>query len=126
MVIIMRKYLFLLALFFIYVILILKKQDTTLVNYSSDNINSVKTVTLKFENGVNYKDLINYFNINNNYYFVENIQVDNNMYEVKCNKIERCIKSIYEQENEEFNNKYIASGFLISSVTYLTYDSELK
>lgn len=122
----MRKYLFLLALFFIYIILILKKQDTALVNYSSDNINSVKMVTLKFENGVNYKDLINYFNLNKNYYFVENIQVDNNMYEVSCNKIERCIKSIYEQENEEFNNKYIASGFLISSVTYLTYDSELK
>lgn len=123
MVIIMKKYLFLLLLFVFYLILVTKREVTTPTFSISDDTNSVKTVIIEFENGINSKNLVSDFNINKDYYLVKNIELEDEKYNVNCIKIDECIKNIYEQEDNAFNTKYIASGFKIKSITYLIYDS---
>ena len=53
MVIIMKKYLFLLSLYLLYFLIIINKKDTQIVSIPIDNNSSVKEVTLKYENGIN-------------------------------------------------------------------------
>lgn len=118
----MKKYLFLLLLFLFYLILISKKEATSLASYVNDENESVKTITIRFQNGINSKDLINEFSIDKDSYLILNMELENNTYNVNCNKIDECIKNIYEEEDEAFNTKYVASGFKINSLTYLSYD----
>lgn len=120
MVIIMKKYLFLLSLYLLYFLIIINKKDTQIVSIPIDNNSSVKEVTLKYENGINSNLLINKFNKNDKY-LVKTIESENNTYEVKCTEISNCIKDIFDEEESDFALKYNASGFKIKSVTYLNY-----
>lgn len=120
----MKKYLFLLFLFCIYLSLINKKQVLPVSSYVSDETSSIKKVTLKFENGINSNDLISNFNEYQDYYFVQSIKLESGIINVKCDDLTECINDIYEEKNEDFNLMYVTNGFKIKEITYLIYNSE--
>lgn len=117
----MKKYLFLLFLYLIYLLIILNKKDIQIVSLPIDNISSVRDITLRYENGINSYLLIDKFENYKNY-LVKTIELENNTYNLNCNKISDCINSIFEQENIDFTLKYNASGFKVKSITYLNYE----
>ncbi len=117
----MKKYLFLLFLYLFYLFIILNKKDTKMVSLSIDDDSCVKQVTLKYENGINSKNLLDVFSEYDNY-LITNIQLDNNIYDVRCEKISDCIKDIYQEESNLFYLKYGASGFKVDSITYYKYE----
>lgn len=121
MVIIMKKYLFLLFLYLLYFVIILNKKDTEMVSLPINDNSSVKQITIKYENGINSKLLVKKFDEHKNY-LVKNIESDNNIYDVKCSKISNCIDTIFKMENNNFALKYNASGFKIKSITYFNYE----
>lgn len=86
----------------------------------NDN-NSVKEVILKYENGINSKKLLSKFNDIDSY-LITNIELENKLYKVKCEKFSDCINDIYNEESALFELKYNAAGFKIKSITYLIYE----
>ena len=118
----MKKYLFLLFLFLIYLGLTLQNKSGYVLSYNDKNDLSVMDVSISFKNNINSNKLVKILNKYNNEYYIYEI---NGKYKLSCNKIDRCIKDIYDEETSYFMEKYVASGFLINKVKLLGYKDEI-
>lgn len=92
------------------------------ISYEEPLESSVRNVLIKFNNGINSKNLSNLFISYDEDYYVEKI---NNTF-VSCDEINSCLKIIYDEKNEEFSNVYLANGFRVNEVNILTYLESIK
>ena len=92
------------------------------ISYEEPLESSVRNVLIKFNNGINSKNLSNLFISYDEDYYVEKI---NNTF-VSCDEINNCLKIIYDEKNEEFSNVYLANGFRVNEVNILTYLESIK
>lgn len=114
----MKKYLFLLFLFVIYLIIIIKPKTSNVFLSNEMNKNGVSSYTINFDLGINSNDLKKIFDLYDNDFLITNI----NDFNVKCSNFNDCIKEIYEQENISFEINYLINGFKINSIEIITYD----
>ncbi len=123
MVIVVKKYLFLLVLFIIYLILKVNAQEETMPVFSYDNEQrSIKNITIRFENGINSTELSNKFKEYENDYLISGIKLDDREFNLECNDIEQCLNDIFCLEDKDFNQKYLLNGFKINEVNFISYD----
>lgn len=118
----MKKYLFLLFLFFFYIILIARPKTKEVVLYDDTNKSDVVILTLKFENGINSKDLNKIFELYDKEYFITKINTKSNDILVSCDKFSDCINDIYAQKESKFEEDTIASGFKIDKLTIISHN----
>lgn len=112
----MKKYLFLFALFLVYIYLFFSRQTKPVISYNNENEYTVINYDLRFKNGIN---MYKFENILSNYKSELYIVKINN-YNVSCNNINTCIKQIFMQEDTLFEEKYLASGFNIYNISLIT------
>jgi len=116
----MKKYLFLFTIFF--VLFFLKPyldKKTKYVSYQSVNNIGYNNYKITFKNGINSTKLGEKINGYSGYYVINKINDVN----VKCMKYDICIKQIFDIEDDYFGEKYIASGFIINSITIIADSS---
>lgn len=118
----MKKYLFLMFLFIVYLWVSNVSVTKPVISYEEPLKSSVRNVLIKFNNGINSKNLSNLFISYDEDYYVEKI---NNTF-VSCDEINSCLKIIYDEKNEEFSNVYLANGFRVNEVNILTYLESIK
>ncbi len=118
----MKKYLFLMFLFIVYLWVSNVSVTKPVISYEEPLESSVRNVLIKFNNGINSKNLSNLFISYDEDYYVEKI---NNTF-VSCDEINNCLKIIYDEKNEEFSNVYLANGFRVNEVNILTYLESIK
>lgn len=122
----MKKYLFLIILFVIYVLLISFNKTEPVLSYDSIDEVGVSEYYIEFKNGINSNNLDTIFNKYNKEYYITYIKIKNdNEYKTSCNYINNCIKDIYKQESNEFNTKYI-NGISITNLHLLAYKDEMS
>ena len=114
----MKKYLFLLFLFVIYLIIIIKPKTSNVFLSNEMNKKSVSSYTINFDLGINSNDLKKIFDSYDNDFLITNI----NDFYVKCSNFDDCIKDIYMQENISFETNYLINGFKINSIEIIAYD----
>lgn len=122
----MKKYLFLLFLFIIYIFLIISDDSKPVIYYDNANDYGVSTVDLTFEDGISSNNIEKLFNKYKDEYFIMYIKLKNdNEYKLSCNNINKCIKDIYDEENNYFNTTYISNGISITKMTLLAYNDKI-
>ncbi len=115
----MKKYLFLLFLLGFYIgISFHERTQEVSFNEEEKHINLYK---IDFKNNINSNGLIEIFNGYNNI-IIKKI----NENEVKCNDIKICVKEVFDEKDDLFEEKYIASGFSIDSIEFIAYKDEIK
>lgn len=122
----MKKYLFLLFLFILYLLLTISTNLTTksVISYNGEN-ESVISILLNFEDGINSKRLSNLFNSYDNEYYIYKIKLKNENINLSCNKIDICLEEIFSQEDNDFSMLNITSGFKIDTVEFIAYKDEI-
>lgn len=118
----MKKYLFLFALFLVYIYLFFSKQTKPVIFYNKENNSTVINYDLIFKNGINMYKFENILNNYNSELYITKI----NNYDVSCNNINTCVKQIFMQEDAVFEEKYIASGFNIYNISLITKKEEFN
>lgn len=122
----MRKYLFLLFLFLIYIICIFTQNTSKVSNEILDDY-GVVSVFIKYNNGVNCFELKKVFDNYNDSYYITNFNINkNDNILVSCSDFNKCINDIYTTYDSSFETKYIASGFKINSVSFLAYKDNIE
>ena len=117
----MKKYLFLLFMLVVYILLLIRNNTKNVANYNNlSNNNSTINIDIYFENGINSKKLVDEFKNYNYEYLIKNINIGNNSINLNCKLIEKCINNIYDMNDDDFYNKYIANGFRIEKLTIIT------
>lgn len=110
----MKKYLFLILLFILYIFLKSNIKVKPVINY---NVNDGERKII-FENGININELKNKLLNYEGKYLITKI----NDIEVKCSYINECINQIYEQEDKYFEEKNIVNGFKVDNIVIYTED----
>ena len=121
----MKKYLFLLFLFLIYLFLTFQNKESYVLSYNDKNDSSVIDISMLFDNKISSNKLKEVLNKFNGEYFIYEINSYNNRYKLSCEKIDKCINDIYNQEDFYFKEKYITSGFIIKEVKLLGYKNDI-
>ncbi len=122
----MKKYLFLLFLFIIYIFLIISDKSKPVISYDDVNNYGVSTVDITFEDGISSNKLDKLFNKYSDEYLVTNMKLKNNGdYKLSCNYISKCIKDIYAEEDNYFNVTYISNGITITDMTLIAYTDNI-
>ena len=117
----MKKYLFLLFMLVVYILLLIRNNTKNVANFNNlSNNNSTINIDIYFENGINSKKLVDEFKNYNYEYLIKNINIGNNSINLNCKLIEKCINNIYDMNDDDFYNKYIANGFRIEKLTIIT------
>lgn len=120
----MKKYLFLLFLFFVYLMLVSFPKTTKVLSYD-DKKYGVVNVTMSFEDGINSNDLKLLFDNYNKEYQVYNINVRDGDILVSCSDFDNCLKVVYELNNKDFEISYVVNGFRVNNVSFLAYKEEI-
>ncbi len=121
----MKKYLFLLALFIIYLILIFRNDSVPTLSYQNRYDDNVSRVTIEFENGINSNNLKTLFYKYTKDYFIYNVKVNNEYISLSCTNIDSCLKGIYDEQSISFNIIYITNGFNVKELELLAYTGEI-
>lgn len=122
----MRKYLFLLFLFLIYIICILTPHTNKVSNEVIDDYGLV-SVFIEYDKGVNSFELQKVFDNYNDSYYITNFNINSNDdVLVSCSDFDKCVNDIYTIYDYDFETKYIASGFKINSVSFLAYKDNIE
>lgn len=121
----MKKYLFLLCLFIVYLILIGRNSTTEVISYDDKHNDGVIDVSIKFENGINSNKLNGLFKKYKQEYYVHGINTKKNKFNVSCYKIDECLKDIYNQEDNLFDANYVTHGFSINELNVMAYSDEM-
>ena len=116
----MKKYLFLIFLFLIYLILSFSNKTQEVISYNDENNSSVSNIIVSFKDGINSNKLIDLFKDYKDEYYVKEIIGEKNNYYVSCISIEKCISQISE-ENKYGDISYFISGFKVKNIKLLTY-----
>lgn len=122
----MKKYLFLLFMFIFYLGLIVNKKTGTksVMVYDDFNKNVIKIEVL-FSKGQNINQIIKTFKSYNDDYQILKVETFKKSYD--CHeKINDCVKNIYDQENSNFNKIYISSGFSVKSVDVIANKNSIS
>lgn len=123
----MKKYLFLLFLFTIYIFLIISNRSKPVISYDDVNNYGVSMVDITFEDGISSNKLDKLFNKYSDEYLITNIKLKNNSeYKLSCNNIGKCIKDIYDEEDNYFNVTYISNGITITHMTLISYTDNIS
>lgn len=115
----MKKYLFLFLMFIVYLFLLIKDNTKEVINYEQDNNNSFVFIDIYFNNGINSKTLSDEFKKYNGEYLVKRMNINDNSIDLNCKLIDKCINYIYDTNDNNFYDKYIASGFPINKLTLI-------
>lgn len=127
MVIVVRKYLFLLFLFLVYIICILTPHNNKVSNDVIDDYGAVVSVFIEYDKGVNSFELQKLFDNYNDSYYIINFNINSNDdVLVSCDNFDMCVNDIYTVYDSDFETKYIASGFKINSVSFLAYKENIE
>ena len=126
MVIVVKKYLFLLLLLIIYVTISLKPRTVKVLSYEDKTKSGVLPVVISYETGENCNDLKEFFDLYKDEYYVSSLNVNDNEIPVSCTNFNTCIKQVYEYFDNDFEVKYMATGFKINEVRFLAYKENIK
>lgn len=121
----MKKYLFLLLLFIIYLILLQLSDEDEVISYDELNTGSAVNVLVSFENGINSNNLSTLFNNYNKEYYVYALKVNDDKINLSCDLIDDCINEVYDEENNLFYLKYLTSGFKVDEIEFIAYKDEV-
>lgn len=122
----MKKYLFLLFLFIVYVFLMIRNYSVPAVSYENRYDDNILNITINFENGINSKSLKTMFDDYKKDYYIYSMKIKNDDVKLSCAYINDCLNEIYKEEDNIFNIMYGASGFKIDSVNLLAYKNEIE
>ena len=122
----MKKYLFLLLLFLIYIMCIINpKANKVSKEVKTDNYGAV-SVFIKYDKGINSFELKKIFDNYSDSYYITDFNINDNDILVSCSDFDSCIKDIYSIYDSDFETKYIASGFRINSISFLAYKENIE
>ena len=122
----MKKYLFLLLLFLIYIMCIINSNaDKVSKEVKTDNYGAV-SVFIKYDKGINSFELKKIFDNYSDSYYITDFNINDNDILVSCSDFDSCINDIYSIYDSDFETKYIASGFRINSISFLAYKENIE
>lgn len=121
----MKKYLFLIGLFIVYLVLIFNNKSVPALSYQNKHDDGVSTVNIIFDNGINSKKMSNLFSKYKKEYYVEQITLNSEQVSVSCTNINDCLNKIYDEQSELFNIFYISNGFSVKEISLLAYTEEI-
>ena len=119
----MKKYILLLFLFFVYIILSINNNKTTLVSIQNSNI-SVDVLDIEFVKGINSNNLKNIFEKYKYDYLINKFFLDKNEVTMKCNNISICIDDFLSTNYNDNYYDYLLNGFKIKKISIVTYKKE--
>ena len=119
----MKKYILLLFLFFVYIILSINNNKTTLVSIQNSNI-SVDVLDIEFVKGINSNNLKNIFEKYKYDYLINKFFLDKNEVTTKCNNISNCIDDFLSTNYNDNYYDYLLNGFKIKKISIVTYKKE--
>ena len=119
----MKKYILLLILFFVYIILSINNNKTTLVSIQNSNI-SVDVLDIEFVKGINSNNLKNIFEKYKYDYLINKFFLDKNEVTMKCNNISNCIDDFLSTNYNDNYYDYLLNGFKIKKISIVTYKKE--
>ena len=120
----MKKYLFLLFLFFVYLILI--SNPKTISTFKEDNNYSINEFYIYFNNGLNSKKIGSLLDGYSDDYLIKEIFIKNRKTSISCSNFKKCEKNIYDILDNEFEIKNIASGFKVDKMLIITNKEKIK
>lgn len=115
----MKKYIFLIFLFIIYVYLITNKTEN--VSFSLDQKKDVSYFKLDFKNGISSRKIQNIFKE----YKLDYLLYKINDYDLYCDDINICIKNVYSLEIDEFKLGNMYEGFRIDYIELIVSKQNL-
>lgn len=121
----MKKYLFLLGLFILYLFLNFNNKTEPVLSENNRYDNGVSEVTIKFNEEINCNNLEKKFSAYENDYYVKQMVIKDKTINISCNDFKKCIDDVYEEENNIFLINYISNGFSVKEVTFLAYTDEI-
>lgn len=121
----MKKYLFLLGLFILYLFLNFNNKTEPVLSENNRYDNGVSEVTIKFNEEINCNNLEKKFSDYENDYYVKQMVIKDKTINISCNDFKKCIDDVYEEENNIFLINYISNGFSVKEVTFLAYTDEI-
>src|SRR5574344_1850518 len=121
MVIIIKKYLFLLFLFIIYLILYFNNKTEQVMSYNESTY-GVSTYVVSFNNGINSNNLVSLLKSYDDDYIIHGI----NETDLQCNDILNCIEDIYLQNNNDFYINNITTGFNVYNINITSYSDTFE
>ena len=121
----MKKYLFLLGLFILYLFLNFNNKTEPVLSENNRYDNGVSEVTIKFDTEINCNNLEKKFSAYENDYYVKQMVIKDKTINISCNDFKKCIDDVYEEENNIFLINYISNGFSVKEVTFLAYTDEI-
>lgn len=119
----MKKYILLLFLFFVYIILSINNNKTTLVSIQNSNI-SVDVLDIEFVKGINSNNLKNIFEKYKYDYLINKFFLNKNEVTMKCNNISNCIDDFLSTNYNDNYYDYLLNGFKIKKISIVTYKKE--
>ena len=119
----MKKYILLLFLFFVYIILSINNNKTTLVSIQNSNI-SVDVLDIEFVKGINSNNLKNIYEKYKYDYLINKFFLDKNEVTMKCNNISNCIDDFLSTNYNDNYYDYLLNGFKIKKISIVTYKKE--
>lgn len=123
----MKKYLFLLFLFIVYLLLIFRNDISSkqVISYDDEHKNSICDITLEFDGGISSKDINELFDNYNDQYYIYNIGLNNKEIKLSCTEIVNCLKNVFEQEDNIFSMLNIYNGFKINKIDLIADKKEI-
>lgn len=121
----MKKYLFLVGLFVVYLILSFNNKSVPVLSYQNKYDDGVSTVNIIFNEGINSKSISDLFDGYKNEYYVEQIKLNSEDVSVSCTNINDCLNKIYDEHSERFNVLYMPNGFSVKEISLLAYTDEI-
>ncbi len=121
----MKKYLFLIGLFVVYLILSFNNKSVPVLSYQNKYDDGVSTINIIFNDGINSKRMSDLFSKYKNEYYVEQIKLNSEEVSVSCTNINDCLNKIYDERSELFNVLYMPNGFSIKGISLLAYTDEI-
>ena len=121
----MKKYLFLVGLFVVYLILSFNNKSVPVLSYQNKYDDGVSTVNIIFNEGINSKSISDLFDGYKSEYYVEQIKLNSEDVSVSCTNINDCLNKIYDEHSERFNVLYMPNGFSVKEISLLAYTDEI-
>lgn len=120
----MKKYLFLLFLFFIYLILISKPK--TISTFKEDDNYSINEFYIYFNNGLNSKKMGSLLDGYSDDYLIKEIFIKNKKTSISCSDFKKCEENIYNILDNDFEITNIARGFKVDKLLIIANKEKIK
>ncbi len=121
----MKKYLFLLSLFIVYLFLVNKNDVSPAISYENKYDGNVSDISIYFSNGINSNSIKKVFDGYNSDYYVYKIKLKDKDVAVSCSNIDSCLKEVYESEDKSFEILFLVTGFNVQEISMLAYTDSI-